>query len=114
MEKLKVVFICGKNLWRSPTAETLYRNDARLAVRSAGLSPKSPRVVGLADLNWAELVFVMEQSHKQQLRNQLRKLDEAPEVVCLDIPDEYPYMNAELQDLLKQGIEGELEDWLEE
>src|SRR5512139_3631699 len=33
-----ILFVCGRNKWRSPTAERLYRNDNRIEVRSAGVS----------------------------------------------------------------------------
>lgn len=34
--RLKVFFVFRKNTWRSPTAEKIYRNDARMSVRSRG------------------------------------------------------------------------------
>ena len=35
--RLRVLFVCAMNRWRSPTAEAMYRNDPRVAVRSAGV-----------------------------------------------------------------------------
>ena len=35
--KPRILFICGRNLWRSQMAERIYANDQRMEVRSAGL-----------------------------------------------------------------------------
>lgn len=32
-DRLKVLFVCSRNQWRSPTAEAMYRDDSRLSVR---------------------------------------------------------------------------------
>ena len=35
-KKPHVLFVCGRNQWRSPTAARIYANDQRIEVRSAG------------------------------------------------------------------------------
>ncbi|MFC4993280.1 low molecular weight protein tyrosine phosphatase family protein [Rubritalea tangerina] len=113
MERLHVLFVCGKNQWRSPTGETIYQNDQRLAVRSAGVSEKARRCVRRADLEWADLVFVMEGDQGAKLVQRFRgELVEMPEIVNLEIPDLYTYMDPELVDLIEGGVETELEGWL--
>ncbi|MBC8039317.1 MAG: protein tyrosine phosphatase, partial [Opitutaceae bacterium] len=34
--KTKLLFLCSRNQWRSPTAEALFKNHARYDARSAG------------------------------------------------------------------------------
>lgn len=34
---MKLLFMCTKNKWRSPTAEKIYKDSAHLNVRSAGI-----------------------------------------------------------------------------
>ncbi|MBL9174848.1 MAG: hypothetical protein JNL10_15025, partial [Verrucomicrobiales bacterium] len=58
--RLRVLFVCSMNQWRSPTAEALYRNDARLEVRSAGVRIGARRRITQEDLEWADWIFVME------------------------------------------------------
>jgi predicted protein tyrosine phosphatase len=58
--KHHVLFVCGRNQWRSPTAERLYRADPRVEVRSAGVSPKSRHQISRSDIEWADLILVME------------------------------------------------------
>ena len=62
--RLKVLFVCAMNRQRSVTAERIYRNDARLDVRSAGVRSEARRRVSEKDLLWADVVFVMEREHK--------------------------------------------------
>jgi predicted protein tyrosine phosphatase len=104
MMRPKILFVCGRNLWRSPTAERIYRQDRRIQVRSAGVSGKSPHTISRADLEWADLVLVMENEHKSKIAGLFRDL-KLPPIKSLDIPDEYEYMNEELVTLIKSGTE---------
>ena len=45
---------------RSRTAEYIFKNDQRFNIRSVGLSPKSERQIKERDIEWAALIFVME------------------------------------------------------
>ena len=107
--KPHILFVCGRNQWRSPTAARVYRDDERIEVRSAGLSPKSRRQVTAQDIKWADLILVMEQRHKTRILETFRELD-LPSIASLDIPDEYEFMDAELVQLIHQGTESHLKD----
>ncbi len=102
---LNVLFACSRNPWRSPTAEHLYRNDGRVKVRSAGVSKSARRLVTIRDIEWTDLVMVMETKHCQQLR---KRFSEAISRDCchvLDISDEYEYLDSELIALIQQSVE---------
>ncbi len=92
------------NKWRSPTAESIYRKDERLNVRSAGASGKSNHQISVDDIQWADLILVMEVSYKARIESQFRNL-QLPPIENLDVPDEYERMDAELIDLIKSGVE---------
>jgi predicted protein tyrosine phosphatase len=100
----RILFVCGRNRWRSPTAERLYRNDSRVAVRSAGVSEKSPHRISGADIAWADLILVMEERYADALREQFRR-SALPPIKSLDIPDQYRFMDEELVELLRSGVE---------
>lgn len=104
MNKPKILFICGRNKWRSPTAENIYRNDPRIEVKSAGTSDKSPHPISISDLLWADLVLVMEGKYKGKISGLFRDIH-LPAIKSLDIPDEYSYMDEELIELIKSGVE---------
>ena len=107
---LKILFLCSRNQWRSPTAEAVYRNDPRVDVQSAGVSKSARRRVTEKLLLWADLVLVMESAHRQRLD------DEFPDSACnmwievLDIPDDYPFMDPELVALIRERVEPFVED----
>jgi len=111
---LKILFLCGKNLRRSPTAEDMYRRDPRLSIRSAGVSDTSRRRVRESDLAWADVVFVMEAKHASRLRAAFPHLEATPPIESLDIPDDYERDDEELIELLRVAVEGRLEHWLQE
>lgn len=87
-ERPNILFVCGRNQWRSPTAARLYANDQRINVRSVGMSPRSNRRISSADIEWADLVLVMERKYKARLLGTFRDLD-LPVIESLEIPDIY-------------------------
>ncbi len=109
--RLRVLFVCAMNQWRSPTAEVLYRSDPRLEVRSAGVRTDANRPIRAADLEWADVVFVMDRQQKARIREQFRDV-ELPEIRVLEIPDGLIYMDPELQRLLRLAIDPEIESIL--
>ncbi len=100
---MNLLFICGRNQWRSPTAAKIFGRREGLSVRAAGLSTKSPHTVSQADLEWADIVFVMESEHRSRLRERFGRV--RLELHVLDIPDEYQFMDPELVELLEARVE---------
>ena len=78
--------------------------DQRIEVRSAGVSPQSAHRVSQRDLEWADLVLVMEPDHKARLRDMFKDI-QMPPIESLDIPDDYGYMDPELIALIREGTE---------
>jgi|GEM_PF-988044 len=105
--RLRVLFVCALNQWRSPTAEVLYRGDPRLEVRSAGIRSGAKRRLGLGDLKWADAVFVMDTDQKHWIREQFKGVA-LPRILVLDIPGSLHYMDPMLQELLRQAIDPEI------
>lgn len=54
---------------------------------------------------WADIVFVMEKNHKQRLLENHRDTCNDKQIVVLDIPDEYQYMDEELVSMLQLAVE---------
>jgi predicted protein tyrosine phosphatase len=95
-----VLFICGKNKLRSPTAEQVFSTWPDVEVASAGLNRDADTPVSAELLEWAELIFVMERAHQAKLRKNFRRHLRKQRVICLGIPDEFDYMEPALVDLL--------------
>lgn len=101
-----VLFICSRNQWRSPTAETVWRKHPDICVRSAGTSPSARKTVGSADIRWADVIIVMEQKHKNRLVAEFSRLLNHKPIHVLEIPDEYKYMDPELVEILEDSVGG--------
>jgi predicted protein tyrosine phosphatase len=104
VSKLRVLFVCSRNQWRSPTAETLYRRHPGLEVRSAGTSPNARHPVSIDDLDWADVILVMEEKHKSRLLASYRPSLVNTPIHVLDIPDDYRYMQPELIEILQESV----------
>jgi len=104
----RVLFVCGRNRLRSPTAEQLFAQKPGLEVRSAGLDADADEVLGPELLAWAQTVFVMEAAHRRKLQQRFRRQLRAQRVICLEIPDRYAYMDPELVNLLEARVTPQL------
>ncbi|MGB3241071.1 MAG: low molecular weight protein tyrosine phosphatase family protein [Geitlerinemataceae cyanobacterium] len=100
----KLLFICGKNRWRSPTAEALFSKYEGLEVESAGIDRDADFPLSSDAIQNADIVFVMEQSQRRKLSQKFGVWLKNKQVVCLDIPDRYRYMQPELIELLQQKV----------
>jgi len=97
-----VLFICSRNRLRSPTAEQVFSNRAGFEVSSAGLNPDADTPVTPELLQWADVVFVMERAHRNKLSKKFGAHLNSKRIICLDIPDEFDFMDPELVRLLEQ------------
>jgi len=95
-----VLVVCSRNLRRSLTAEQLLRRSPLCVARSVGTASSARVQVREADIEWADVVYAMEQSHIDQLRKRFRAALAGCDVVCLDVPDDFEYMDADLVEML--------------
>jgi len=82
----------------------VWRKHPALSVRSGGTSANAKHVVSINDINWADVIFVMEEKHKSRLMSDFRPALENKRLYVLDIPDEYKYMDAELVEMLREAV----------
>jgi len=101
---IRALFICSRNRLRSPTAERVFAQWPGVETDSAGLAPDAEVRVSAEQLDWATLIFVMEKSQRSKLTRQYRQVLAGKRVVCLDIPDDYAYMQPELISLLQRKV----------
>ncbi|VWC78118.1 cellular communication/signal transduction [Burkholderia lata] len=98
----RALFICSRNRLRSPTAEAVFAGWPDVETDSAGLAPDADARLSAEQLDWADVVFVMERAHKARLAAQFGTRMRHKKIVCLDIPDRYSYMQPELVTLLER------------
>ncbi|MBP0029978.1 MAG: low molecular weight protein tyrosine phosphatase family protein [Roseofilum sp. Guam] len=101
---MKLLFVCSKNQLRSPTAEAIFAEYKGLEVDSAGIDRGAEIILGTEEIEWADMIFVMEQSHRRKLSKKFQPWLKNKRVVCLDIADEYEYMEPALVELLKRKV----------
>lgn len=101
---IRALFICSRNRLRSPTAERVFADWPDVEIDSAGLAPDAEVRVSAEQLDWATLIFVMEKNQRSKLTRQYRAVLAGKRVICLDIPDDYAYMQPELVSLLQRKV----------
>jgi predicted protein tyrosine phosphatase len=100
----RILFLCSQNRLRSPTAERIFASQEGIEVASAGLDREAENPVTPELIDWADTIFVMEKIHRNKLGKKFRKHLRDKRIICLDIPDEFDYMDPGLVALLKTRI----------
>ena len=91
------------NMHRSKTAELLFRD--RFETKSAGIYNNH---VSAAQLEWADLVVVMENHQREEISKRFPKQYMQKRIICLNIPDIYVYDQPELVAELKTKLNSHL------
>jgi predicted protein tyrosine phosphatase len=99
-----VLFICSQNRLRSPTAEQVFADWPGIETQSAGLGNDANTPVSPELLAWADTIFVMEKVHRIKLAKKFQRHLGGKRIICLDIPDEYDFMDPVLVQLLRQKV----------
>lgn len=98
----KLLFLCSRNKRRSPTAEAVFADHPGVETDSAGLSPDAEVPLGPEQIEWADLILVMEKIHRGRLNRAFKEALKGKKVVVLDIPDDFGYMDEALISLLRR------------
>jgi predicted protein tyrosine phosphatase len=104
MYKQKLLFICSRNQWRSPTAELLFKNHLHYHARSAGTSEKARIKVNQKLVDWSDKIIVMERKHKAIIQTKFTSLPPEKPIIVLEIEDLYTYNDPELIELLQYKL----------
>jgi len=99
---MNFLFLCSMNRLRSPTAETIFSELAHIEVDSAGINRGAEVRLSADQLEAADIIFCMEKMHKRKLNESYGKYLKGKRVVVLNIPDNYPYMDEDLINLLRR------------
>ena len=100
-EVTNVLFVCSANRLRSPTAEQVFSTWPGIEADSAGLSNDADVVLSAEQVEWADIIFVMEKAHRSKLNRKFRSSLNGKRVICLDIPDDYEFMDPALVRILE-------------
>ena len=107
---MKLLFICSRNKWRSKTAETIFKDSQDFNVKSAGTEPSARIKVSAKLIEWADIIFAMEKKHKQRMHENFAMVARDKNIIVLDIPDEYQYMDSELIEIINTSVSSYLDN----
>lgn len=96
-----VLFVCSANRLRSPTAEQVFSTWPGIETDSAGISNDADVPLSTEQVEWADIIFVMEKTHRNKLNRKFRSSLNGKRVICLDIPDDYELMDPVLVRMLE-------------
>jgi predicted protein tyrosine phosphatase len=99
-----VLFVCSQNRLRSPTAEQVFSCRENLEVDPAGTNHDADNPLTAALVAWADVIFVMKRVHRSKLQRRFRAALGGSRIICLDIPDDYDFMQPELVRLLETKV----------
>ena len=100
----KLLFVCSENRLRSPTAETVFSEYEGIEAIGAGTNSDAETPVSGDLILWADVILVMEKSHRNKISKKYKELLKDKRLVVLDIPDNYECMQPELIKLLKAKV----------
>ena len=86
------------------TAETIYKNDSTINVKSAGTENSARIKINSKLIVWADLIFVMEKHHKEKLIFNFPNETQNSKIIILEIPDIYKFMDQELIEEIKTSV----------
>lgn len=109
-QRTKVLFVCDANRLRSPTAEAIFSSHPNLEVKSAGLSREATVPLSHQLLEWADVIFIMEKKHRNIIHSRFKEIYQRKRIICLDISDEFGFMDPELVQLLEERVTRQLGD----
>lgn len=101
---MRLLFVCSENRLRSPTAEAVFSEYEGVEAIGAGTNLDAETPVSGDLIEWADVILVMEKSHRNKIVKKYGDLLKGKKLVVLDIPDVYECMDPELIRLLKAKV----------
>ena len=101
---MNLLFVCSEIRLRSPTGEEVFSHYQGIHAIGCGTNADAATPVSGDLILWADIIFVMERSHRNKLSKKYRELLKNKKLVCLDIPDEYERMDPALVRLLENRV----------
>lgn len=99
-----VLFVCGKNRLRSPTAEQVFADWPGVETASAGTGHDADCPVSAELIAWADAVLVMESAQRVKIAAKFQPQLRGKRIAVLGIPDKFEYMAPELVRLLQEKV----------
>ena len=101
---IRALFLCGRGRMRSPTAVHIAVSLPNVAAESGGLSQDADDPVSLEQIQWADVICVMEKRQRKRLNTLFGPHLKGKVVAVLNVPDIYDLMDKDLISILEPMI----------
>lgn len=101
---MNLLFVCSENKLRSPTGAEVFSKLDGINAIGAGTNKDADTPVSGDLIEWADIIFVMENSHRSKVAKKFKTLLKGKKLVCLDVPDKYEFMDPALIRLLEHKV----------
>ena len=101
---MNLLFVCTAAQKRSPTAAFLFSQSREHKAKFAGINPLSEIPLTAQAIIWSDLIFVMEEIHRNFMLESFSSELKNKEIHVLNIPDIYEKNNPELIKILKNKL----------
>lgn len=108
MAAKRFLFVCSQNRLRSPTAEQVFSTRSDVEVASAGTNNDACNPLTAELIDWADFIVVMERTHRNKVQKRFHGALKSKRIICLDIPDDYEFMDPGLVRLLQSRMQRHL------
>lgn len=101
---MRILFVCSENRLRSPTAAAVFSEYDGVEAISAGTNADCETPVSGDLIEWADVILVMEKSHRNKVAKKFRPLLKDKKLAVLGIPDDFDYMDPALVQTLRSRV----------
>ena len=101
---MKLLFVCPRNLLRSPTAEQVFSDYSGVDAIGAGTHADSETPLSGDLIEWANEILVRGPGHRRVVTNRFQALLRDRRLTVLGIADDYDRMDPKLIELLKRRV----------
>ncbi len=101
---MNLLFVCSENRLRSPTGEELFSQYGGIDAIGCGTNHDADTVVSGDLIEWADIIFVMEKTHRNKVSKKFSTQLKGKKLVCLDIADNYDRMDPVLVRVLTAKV----------
>lgn len=101
---MNLLFVCSENKLRSPTGEEHFSQFDGISAIGCGTNSDAETPLSGDLIEWADIIFVMEKTHRSKVNKKYKDLLKDKKLVCLDIADNYDRMAPSLIRLLENRV----------
>lgn len=101
---MNLLFVCSENRLRSPTGEDVFNQYENVSAIGCGTNKDAFTPISGDLIEWADIIFVMEKSHRNKVSKKFKDLLKGKRLICLDIPDEFERGDPVLVRLLENRV----------